>query len=229
MTWTGQIPHEEVSFFSSPSDPQIEITPKLLARRVVTFRGRHVETMVRAARLYRVTGDTRYAAWVIGQMDILCRQLPEVGAAAPRTPGPALLANSDRSHQSGEVHRGRSIFGQNGNGRAAAALVDSFFQLEVDVLNTSMLNIHNIATWQRCAVAQVALLFGDETLWRTAIDSPFGLRGQMAEGITSDYLWYEQSLGYNTYVVRAVMSLFTTAGIAGCAWELAPEMATAKT
>ena len=34
----------------------------------------------------------------------------------------------------------------------------------------------------------------------------------MAEGITSDYLWWEQSLRYNNYVVSAVLTLFTAAG-----------------
>ena len=48
---------------------------------------------------------------------------------------------------------------------------------------------------------------------REAIDGPFGIRQQVAEGITSDYLWYEQSLGYNSYVVDALASLFETAGL----------------
>jgi hypothetical protein len=50
----------------------------------------------------------------------------------------------------------------------------------------------------------------------------------MAEGITSDYLWYEQSLGYNGFVVSAVRTLFVAAGLAGRAAELAPEMATSE-
>jgi hypothetical protein len=105
---------------------------------------------------------------------------------------------------------------------------EKFFNPEVKVLNTNFQTIHNIATWQRCAVAQVALLFGDEPMWRAALDGEFGLRRQMAEGITSDYLWYEQSLGYNAFVVRAVMSLFTAAGLQGRAGDLAAEMATAE-
>jgi hypothetical protein len=103
-----------------------------------------------------------------------------------------------------------------------------FFDPEVAALNATHHDIHNIATWQRCAVAQVALLFNDEPMWRQAIDGEFGLRQQMAEGITSDYLWYEQSLGYNNFVVSAVRTLFTTAGIYGRAAELASEMATAE-
>src|SRR6185503_3564631 len=98
----------------------------------------------------------------------------------------------------------------------------------VQVLNANFQSIHNIATWQRCAVAQVALLFGDERMWREALDGKFGLRRQMADGITSDYLWHEQSLGYNGFVVRAVLTLFTAAGLHGRAGGLAAEMATAE-
>ena len=62
-------------------------------------------------------------------------------------------------------------------------------------------------------------------MWREAIDGQFGVRQQVAEGITSDYLWYEQSLGYNSYVVNALASLFETAGLYGRTDELAEEMA----
>src|SRR6185369_2139685 len=56
------------------------------------------------------------------------------------------------------------------------------------------------------------------------LDGKFGLRRQMAEGVTSDYLWYEQSLGYNNFVVNAVLTLFTAAGVQGRAAELGDEM-----
>ena len=96
------------------------------------------------------------------------------------------------------------------------------------VLNASFQSIHNIATWQRCAVAQIALLYGDEAMWREALDGKFGLRRQMAEGITSDFLWWEQSLGYNNFVVQATLTLFTTSALYGRADELAAEMTVAE-
>ena len=61
--------------FGPLSDPQIEITDKLHAWWVVTFRGRHVDTMVRAARLHRLTGEARYATWVAAQMDFYADNL----------------------------------------------------------------------------------------------------------------------------------------------------------
>lgn len=228
VVWTEKIPGEEAPYFSSPSDPQIAITPKLMAWWVVTFRGKHVDTMVRAARLWRLTGDDRYAAWAAGQMEFYSANYLKWEAA--RADQGARLFWQTLTEASNLVKFTETVrlLGD----RVPAAQLQQwrtqFFAPEVAVLNKNFQSIHNIATWQRCAVAQVALLFGDEAMWRDALDGKFGLRRQMAEGITSDYLWHEQSLGYNGFVVSAVNTLFTTAGLYGRAAELAAEMATAE-
>jgi hypothetical protein len=71
-------------------------------------------------------------------------------------------------------------------------------------------------------------VFNDPAMWREAIDGTYGLRAQIAQGITSEYLWYEQSLHYNAYVVRALLTVFTAAGLQGRAGELDHEMAVAE-
>jgi len=40
-----------------------------------------------------------------------------------------------------------------------------------------------------------------------AIDGPHGIRVQIRDGVTSDYLWHEQSFGYNGFVVKAFVFL----------------------
>ncbi|MSU23741.1 MAG: heparinase [Opitutus sp.] len=228
LRWTDQIPGEEVQFFSTPSDPHIAITPKLMAWWIVEFRGQHVETMARAARLWRLTGDEHYAAWAIAQMEFYSSNYLK-WEPVRKDQGARLFWQSltEASNLVKFTETVRLL-----GGRVPAAQLQQwrtqFFEPEVVVLNKNFQQIHNIATWQRCAVAQVALLFGDEPMWREALDGKFGLRRQLADGITSDYLWYEQSLGYNGFVVAAVNTLFTTAGLYGRAAELAPEMATAE-
>jgi oligo-alginate lyase len=228
VKWTEQIPGEEVQFFSSSSDPKIEITPKLHAWWVVTFRGRHVETMVRAAQLFRLTGDAHYAKWVIAQMDFYADHFlewkPQKSGQDARLFWQTLTEASNLVKFTEAVR----LLGDTVPAAQRAGWRTKFFQPEVTALNKNFQTIHNIATWQRCAVAQVALLFGDEAMWRAALDGPYGLRRQMTEGITSDYLWYEQSLGYNVFVVKAVNTLFTMAGLYGRAGELAAEMSTAE-
>jgi oligo-alginate lyase len=226
LTWTEKIPSEEVSFLTSPSDPHVEITPKIMAWWVVTFRGRHVDTMVRAARLYRLTGDEHYAAWAAGQMEFYADNYLKW---EPQREGARLfwqtLTEASNLVKFTEAVR---LLGSYATTEHRQQWRAKFFQPEVAVLNANFQAIHNIATWQRCAVAQVALLFGDEAMWHEAIDGKYGLRRQMADGVTSDYLWREQSLGYNNFVVNAVLTLFTTASLYGRAEELAHEMAIAE-
>jgi hypothetical protein len=228
VRWTEQIPQEEVEFFSSPSDPKVEITPKLHAWWVVSFRGRHVETMVRAARLFRLTGEARYAEWVVGQMNFYADNFLKWEPQRKGHPARLFWQTLTEATNLVKFTEAVRLLGDTVPAAQRQSWRTKFFDPEVKALNSTSQNIHNIATWQRCAVAQVALLFGDEAMWRGALNGDFGLRRQMAEGITSDYLWYEQSLGYNSFVVRAVMSLFTTAGLYGRADELAHEMNTAE-
>lgn len=226
LTWIDKIPGEEAAFLSSPSDPKVEITPKLLAWWVVSFREHQVDTMVRAARLYRLTGDARYAEWAAGQMDFYADHYLQW--AAPKDGSRLFWQTLTEASNLVKFVETVRLLGDFVPASHRQAWRENFFQPEVAVLNKNHQDIHNIATWQRCAVAQVALLFGDEAMWRDALDSKFGLRHQMSEGITSDYLWYEQSLGYNNFVVDAASTLFRAAGIAGRADELAPEMMAAE-
>ncbi len=226
LRWTPEIPGEEIDHFASASDPRVEFTPKLIAWWVVGFRARHVGEMETAAQLWRLTGDERYADWVADQMDFYATNYLKW---APAREGARLfwqtLTEATNLTKFTEAVR---LLGDRVAPERRQMWKEKFFDPEVAVLNANFQSIHNIATWQRCAVAEVALVFGDEALWKGAIDGRYGLRRQMAEGITSDYIWWEQSLGYNNFVVSAVLSLFEHAGIAGRAAELAPEMTTAE-
>lgn len=223
LEWTEAIPGEETDHFFSPSDPRVEITPKLKAAWVREFRERHAEMMERAARLYRLTGERRYAEWAAGQLDFYATHYLEW---APQRQGARLFwqALTEGVNLVTYVQTVRLLEGFAAPDRQRAWRV-KFFEPEVAVLRTNFPTILNITCWLRSAAAQVGLIFGDEALWREAIEGPFGIRQQVAEGITSDYLWFEQSLGYNRLVVEALQSLFVTAGLYGRAEELAHELA----
>ena len=226
LIWTEAVPGEEVQFFHSPSDPQVAITPKLFAWWVVGERGRNADNMVTAARLFRLTGEKRYAEWAEAQMDFYADNYLKW---EPARDGARLfwqtLTEASNLVKFTETVR---LLGDHVTAERRTRWRDEFFLPEVAVLNASYRNIHNIACWQRSAVAQVALLFGDEAMWREAIDGQFGIRAQLREGVTKDYLWHEQSFGYNGFVVRALDTLFVTAGLYGRADELTREMAVAE-
>ena len=102
------------------------------------------------------------------------------------------------------------------------------FEPEARLLEETFQVTHNIACWQRSAEAQAALYCNDAELWRTAVDGKNGIRNLIARGITSDYIWFEQSLGYNNYVVRALLPFFENALMAGRADGLQKEMETVE-
>ncbi len=222
LVWTEDIPGEDVPFLWSTSDPRVELTPKLLAAWVFSFRGQHAGMMLRAARLYRLENDTRYADWAATQLDFYATNYLEwaVNRDGARLYWQTLDVATNLT-QYAQVVR---LLGSHVTPARRAQWHQAFFRPQVEVLNRTQRSIHNIATWHRCAALQVALVFDDAALWRAALDGEFGLRDQIARGITSDYLWWEQSFGYNSYVVRAVLTLFTAAGLHGRVDEFATEL-----
>ena len=77
-----------------------------------------------------------------------------------------------------------------------------------DVILPHEMKVHNIQCWKNSAVGLVGLLLGDEALIDQALDHPIrGFYKQMAEGVTSDGLWWEGAWGYHFYTMQAVWSL----------------------
>jgi hypothetical protein len=65
--------------------------------------------------------------------------------------------------------------------------------------------IHNVTCWNNAAIATLALALGDEALLADALDSPLGLRAQLAEGVRADGFWWEGSLSYHYYTLAALV------------------------
>ena len=226
LTWITAVPGEEVAFLSSPSDPHVSITPKIFRAWVLNFRARHAIKIHDAARLWRLTGDARYAEWAASQLDFYARHLNEWPVRNIHY-GPSRLAEQPLDEASILVQlteAARLLFNHVTPAQRQMWFV-RLFRPEAELLNQSMQRIHNIACWQRSATAQVALLYHDQALWRSAIDGPWGVRQQVQCGVTSDYLWFEQSSAYNEFVAQALVSLFTAGAISGQGSELANEMA----
>ncbi len=226
LNWTEAIPGEEIDHFASASDPLVPITDKLQAAWVRIWREHHADIMLRAARLYRLTGERKFAAWAADQMDFYATHYLEW---KPQRQGARLFWQclTEGVNLITYAHTVR-LLGDYVDTDRRQFWHDNFFVPEVKVLNQNFPRILNITCWLRGAAAQVALVFDDDKMWHEAIDGPFGVRQQVAEGITSDYIWYEQSLGYNSYVVNALASLFETAGLYGRTDELSLEMATVE-
>jgi len=226
LTWTAAVPGEDVKFLASPSDPRVEITPKILGGWVGIFRGRNISMIERAALLWRLTDNPRYAQWVAEQLDFYANNL-EKWPVQNRFYGPSRLRVQplDDAIDLTKLTRAVRLTWAGTTPAQRQFWLEKLLKPEAEMLNASMHRVHNIGCWLRSATAQVALLYGDEPLWRFAIDGPWGLRQQLAHGVTSDYFWYEQSMGYQEFIAQALIPLFTETALAGRGPELAREMA----
>lgn len=228
LTWSDQIPGEEVSYLHSPSDPKVEITPTIMGGWVLHFRYRHASMMRQAAQLYRLTGEEKYAAWAANQLDFYTAHFHEWPDDSQR---PGWRAGARLYWQTLDEATNLIVYtecarllGDYVTPERKQAWKEKFFYPEAEMLNRTFRDVHNIAMWHRSAVAQVALLYRDDALWKSALDGEFGVRRLLATGVTSDYIWWEHSFGYSNYLLEATLSLFRNAGLQGRAPELANEM-----
>ena len=222
LSWTPDEPGAET--LSSPSDPRVKLTPKLHAAWVFGFRTRHAAKLAEAAQLFRFTGQRRYADWVGGQVDFYATNYTRW----PEKPGRGcrlMWQSLDEAVNLVRFVNAVRFLGDAVTEAQRERWFALFFRPQAEMLETTFQRVHNIACWHRAAVGHVALCFDDADLWRKAVDGPFGIRTQLAEGVTSDYLWFEQSLGYNSYVVSALRPFFEHAMLAGRGAELRHEMA----
>jgi oligo-alginate lyase len=226
LVWTPEVPGEDVPFLKSRSGERVAVTPKIARAWVGAFRKKNAEQMGEAARLFRLTGDARYADWVAGQLDFYADNYRSWGS------GVAQRKNSWLGYQSLDdavivsrfVEAARLIFDRIEPARRSR-WYDELFKPEADLLDRTYQVIHNIGLWQRSTQAQVALLYRDEAMWSRVVDGEYGVRAQIRRGVTGDYLWYEQSMNYNGFVVVAVEPLLTFAGLLGEGDRLAREAA----
>lgn len=229
LTWTEDIPGEDVDYLFSASDPRVEITPKIFDGWVFGFRKRHMQKILDAARLWRLTGETRYRDWAIAQIDFYADNYEQWPLHTSKGwPARLSFQSLDEAVNLVTLTDAARLLLPDISEAHKRAWFEQLFRPEATLLEAHGLRIHNIPTWHRSAAAQVALLFGDEELWRSQVDGPFGIRDQLARGVTSDYVWYEQAMGYNRYILTALNPFFTFVGLMGREKELAYEGAVAQ-
>ncbi|MBC2603415.1 carbohydrate binding domain-containing protein [Puniceicoccus vermicola] len=216
LVWTKDVPGEDIDFFVSKTGDRVEITPTLFRAWVGAFRKNHASMLIEAAYVYHITEDPEYAEWVASQLDFYADHYDSWGNGVDQKKHSHLGYQSldDAVIISRQIDAARLVFDYAGPERRQNWF-ENLFKPEAKLLSKSYQTIHNIATWQRATEAKIALLYDDEDLWKQAVDSKYGLRAQFSRGVTSDYLWYEQSMGYNSFIMMASNSLFTFTGLLG--------------
>lgn len=182
---------------------------------VALFRRAHAERMVEAARLYRLTGEKRFAEWVSAQLDFYAEGYGKwplrkrVGLAQL---GENSLDESNLVVRYAEV--ARLIEGYPSQERRQR-WVDGLFDRIGRHLAASYHGLNNISIWQRVAMGVIAIETGDSALLDDALNGDKGLVSLLSQGINKDYIWIEGSIAYGNYVVYAMLPLLQHAALRG--------------
>lgn len=188
------------------------------------FRAQHVDRVQEATRLFRLTHDVRYAIWAASQLDfytenydkwplqkrlgisrLMGQSLDEATVILRLVDAARLLSNYVTKAQQQDWAK-------------------RLFRPVADTLEQSYGGVNNISCWQRSAMAVIALHLGDEAMFARATEGPKGLRQLLHSGVNTDSMWYEGSMGYNAYVVRALLPFFEAVARNGRGPAFAAEM-----
>lgn len=218
--WHDFVNEKDGGFLTWTPEPPQNVKPGVFGGWVFGFRSRNGEQMVEAARLWRLTGERKYAGWAAAQIDFYAEHYLEWPVQTRWSKSRLMCQSLDDANMLVRFVKTARTLGDFVAPERQKRWHDKLFQPMALLLDETFQRVHNIACWQRTAMAMAALYGKDEELWKRAIDGPFGIRRQMEDGVTGDGLWLEQSLGYNSYVVSAVLPLFEHAGLAGRLDEL---------
>lgn len=182
---------------------------------VALFRRAQAERMVEAARIYRLTGEKRYAEWAAAQLDFYAdgyRHWPMRNRVGLARLGENSLDESNLVVRYAEVARLLHSYAsperrQNWNKNLFGAIGEN--------LAVSFHGMNNISVWQRVAMAVIGLETQDSALVRLALDGEQGLLRMLSQGINSDYMWTEGSIAYGNYIVYAMLPLLQHAALSG--------------
>jgi len=203
-----------------PTDPEpaagtTDAEKKFKAAWVALGRDFNIAQMQAAARLYRATGNTKYADWAAKQLDFYATQYTRwpVSTAEGRSTlykqgldeAVALFALIDAA---------RLLDSYAGSTRAATWRNQLFMPMATNLKSTSAPK-SNIQLWHASAIATIAMRYKDTALLDYAINDPAGIKANMAAGLTADNLWIEGTFSYNTYVIECLSKLLVQASLEG--------------
>jgi oligo-alginate lyase len=179
----------------------------LHAAWVYGLRIRQGRNALEAARLHRLTGAPELREAAASVLDFYATNL-EQWPIQTRQGRSRLMAQSldDAVMLLDLVETARLLEGQVAAERSAQWNRQLFRPLAELVVGSAR-GVGNITAWQLSATGVVALRLQDPVLLSRVLDGPEGLGALLSRGVQADGLWFEGSLAYGAYVVRAVTPL----------------------
>lgn len=204
----------------SPETPEpLDVTTEQQVRHkqawVFFVRSTNIGRTTEAARIYRATGDLRFADWAAQQLDFYA-------ANYARWP---LRTFNGRARMFGQgLDEASSVFSLLEAARLLAPYVaparaeqwrTHLFAPMSDNFKALPWPMTAIGLWHGAATAAVAAHLGDKPLFDWAMNNPQGAHSILRAVLSSDFIWAEGSFTYNARVVSALRELVMTASLEG--------------
>ncbi len=171
-----------------------------------------IAAMGSAAILYRITGQAEYLDYARGKLIWYAEhydQYPPHGKHAGK--GRIGAQSLDEATQTVELAQAYWDICPALNENERATIAEKLLIPAAKFIHSQTRAIHNIHSWHNAAVGLVGFAVGDTGLVTVAIDGPFGLNSQIAQGVKDDGFWYEGSVGYHFYTISSMEPLVLAA------------------
>lgn len=215
MTWTPTSPE--------PPDGSTPAEMAFKAAWVAYGRGYNVAQARTAARLYKLTGDGRYAEWAARQLDFYAEHYEQWPVQTKDGRSRMYKQGLDEAVDAFSLLDTARLL----DGFASAARAERWrsrlFMPMADNLRHTNGSMTNIALWHEAARAAIALRYRDDALLDAALDGPRAIRAILRYGITVDNVWIEGTFEYNNYVLAVLAKLLTQASLEGRSGQFTAE------
>lgn len=201
---------------------------KLHGAWVAGTRANNIAQTLEAARLYKLTGERRYADWAAGQLDFYAQHFAQWPLRSLGGKARMMAQGLDDATSAVTLVQAVRLLRTHVSSARLATWRDRLFLPIAANLGNSPNKVDNIRLWQNTARAMIGMEFGNESLIHDSLDGPWGTRTVLGKGVSRDFLWIEGSLGYQSYVLRALAPLFVEASLQGRGPELEREMLVAQ-
>lgn len=181
---------------------------------VAILRQVNISYALDAARLYQVTGDSKYAETAAGQLDFYADSYNKWPLSGNSRMFGQTLEEATTVLQMLETARALAPYAT--ATRKAKWRDGLFFPMAANLqLYSWGGSLNNINLWCAVATAAIGMEHGNAAWTDAGLTGPRSVAAVMAKGITQDGVWYEGSFAYNNYVLLALARLFDLAAAAG--------------
>lgn len=178
-------------------------------------RETNILRMQTAARLYRLTGDARYADWSVQQLDLYAAQYNRWPLRTENGRGRMFRHGLDEATWSFALLDTARLLQAYASRERQDRWRDGLFFPMAQNLRTVTSPRSNIALWHHAAIAAIAMRYDHGQMLEYALNHREGLRATLAAGLTTDNLWHEGSFSYNNYVIDSLARLLLLAALEG--------------